>query len=359
MARALPPYVWLTLLIALSYCTRVPAQDARFSQLTATPMLNNPALTGVINGQLRLTGNYQTLFTTLNRSEGYRSVAAAAELRRPVGNGNFAGFGIQLQHDRAGESDFVRSQGALSASYQQQLTQGRRRGNAQFLSGGVQLGLGQRGFDMNKLWYSEQYFVDPITRDAYLDRSLASGEPGGGIGGQIYLDVSAGVAWFATFAERTSAYAGIAAYHLSQPNVSPVAGYSDPLHRRYVLYAGGELPLGTGGFSLLPAVRAMRQGPSFSSLIGANVRYTQREWREIALRVGSWLQWTNREDAGVGPGAVVAVVALETEEVQLGLSYDLTVGPLSLNTGTRGGFELSIIYTRAASYRGPVACPRF
>ncbi len=348
----------LCCLALLGTCVR--AQDARFSQLSATPMLNNPALTGVMNGRLRLTANYQALYTTLNDTEGYRALAAGAEVRLPVGNHNFAGFGVQVQHDRAPTSNYVRSTGMLSGSYQQRIAGGLRGNrNTHYLSAGVQVGIGQRGFDLTKLWFSEQYFVDPVSRNAYLDRSAASGEPNRGLGGDSYLDVNVGLTWFAALGDRAGAYLGGAVYHVSEPDVSPFADYTDLLDRRYVLHGGGELPLGSGEMSLLPAMRLMRQGPSFSGLMGTSLRYTERAWREIALRLGAWMQLTRVLDDRIAPATVVAAVHLEMETVQLGLSYDLAVGPLGQVSSSRGGFEISATYVRPAPGRNRVTCPTF
>ncbi|CAH1000263.1 hypothetical protein LEM8419_01413 [Neolewinella maritima] len=343
----------LVLLTVVCFCTCGRAQDVRYSQLHATPLLNNPALTGVMNEALRVTLNYQTHYMTLADTEGFQNVAAAVEVRRSVGRQNFFGLGVQVQHDRAGSSDFVRSQGLLSGSYQQQIADGH------YLSGGAQLGVGQRGYDLNKLWFSEQYFVDPVSRAAYIDRSLPSGEPFGGRGMQLYMDVNAGLAYYATLGERRGFYLGGAVYHLTAPNVSPIPEQSDVLARRYVLQGGGELPLGEGDMSILPALRVAVQGPSRSTLVGANLRYTEGRWREVALRFGSYLQFTNDRDDRTGLGAVVAMAGLEYEAYQLGLSYDVIVGALQQVTASRGGFELSMIYTRAGSRRQRVTCPTF
>ncbi|MGB3802292.1 MAG: PorP/SprF family type IX secretion system membrane protein [Lewinella sp.] len=336
------------------------AQDALFKQLGANPLLTNPALTGVMDEQFRLQLNYQELYTRLTTDEAYRSVAAAADIRRPVTRGNFAGFGILIQHDQAGSSDYVRSQGLLSASYQQQLAgSGRGKRNAHYLSGGAQAGLGQRGFDLNKVWFSEQYFVDPGTRQAYLDRNLPTGEAFTGMSGYVYLDINAGLAWFASFGDRRGAYFGGAVYHLNKPNVSPLPENEDLLYRRYVLHGGGEVPIGDGFSTFLPSFRWGLQGPSQSLLLGGSFRYTQREWREIALRMGGYGQLTAHEGGGTGLTSLVALVALELESVQIGVSYDLRTGDLNQVTNTRGGFEISIVYRQEAAYPSRVKCPTF
>ena len=353
------PYVGLILLLAaVLWGVPLAAQDGRFSQLNTTPLLTNPALTAIMNGDLRVSLNYQRLLTTLDRGEGYRNLKATVERRLPVGRSNFAGVGVVLQHDRAGIGNFIRTQGMLSGSYQQLLSAGPA-GRSQYLSIGAQLGFGQRGFDFNKLWFSEQYFVDPVSRQAYIDRSLPSGEPFGGVGSRFYPDVNTGVAWLATFGRRRSAYAGLAVYHLTAPNVSPLPEFTDALDRRYVVYLGGELPLGGGPLSLLPAARLMRQGPAAIAQFGGNLRYQDRRQEAVALRTGIWLQITDGADEFAGASAMVVQFALEFEAYQLGVSYDLIVGALANATAGRGGFEISAIYTRPAAGRARVRCPKF
>jgi len=334
-------------------------QDARFAQMAASPQLINPAMTGMMAGELRFTANYRALYGSILDSEGYRSIGAGIELRRPAGNGNFFGIGAQLQRDEAGSSEFIRSQGLIGVSYQQHIGGSRRRGVAHYLSGGAQLGVGQRGFDFNKLWFSQQYFVDNTTREAFLDQSRASGELYGGRGAGTYLDVNAGLGYFGSFGERMGAYFGVGVFHLTQPNVSPLPGLTDQLDQRFVIHGGGELPLGRGDMSFLPAARIMLQGPAYEALFGSNVRYTEGRWKEVALRAGLWGQISNQTGDSPGFTAWIVSVGLETERLQFGVSYDLAVGDLNTVANSRGGWEISMIYVLPASYRQKVICPKF
>lgn len=345
------------LLVLGSFLAR--AQDARYANLAATPQLTNPALTGVMPGQFRATANYRELYTSLPGGDGYRSYAAGVEFRRKAGGNNFFGIGAQLQRDEAPTSNFNRTQALIGGSYQQQISGSARRGTGQYISGGASVGFGQRGFDLNKVWFSNQYFVDNNTREAYLDRTLPSGEAFSGNGSGTYLDVNAGLAWFGSFGDRLGAYAGVGAFHINAPNVSPLPGLRDDLDQRFVIHAGGELPIGNGYMSVLPAFRFMMQGPSRDALLGANVRYTQREWREVALRAGLWAQGSNQQGDNFGINAAIVSVGLETESVQFAVNYDISVGALNTVTSGRGGWEISMIYQRSANYRQKVACPKF
>ena len=330
-----------------------PAQDVRSSQLYASPLTSNPALTGVMRGSLRATINYQQLYATLSGTAGLGSAAVAVEGRLPIGQQNAMGIGFQVQQDRAYTTDYIRSQATVQLSYQQGI------GNGQFLSAGVQAGVGQRGYDINKLWFSNQYFVDPATRAAYVDQRLPTGEPFGGSASQLYADVSAGLAYFAQFGDRRGVYGGVAAYHLSQPNVSPLPDRTDELYRRYVGFAGGELPLGRDEMSFLPSVRVQQQGPLFSTLVGGAVRYTEQRWREVALRAGVWTQWTNQLEQTIGLGTLVTLFGLEYEDFLATVSYDIAVGAAQPITASRGGYEISIIYVRPNKQRYRVECPTF
>lgn len=343
----------LLLLFTWLLSTCAPAQDARFNQLHATPLLTNPALTGVMNAHLRLTLNYRTSYNTVADSEGFRSMAVASEFRRPVGRQNSVGLGLQLQHDRAGTHNYVRSQAVAAVSYQQAV------GHDSYLALGVQGGVGQRGFDGNKLWYSNQYFVDAGSRRAYLDRQLPNGEPFTSLGTQLYADVNIGLAYFASYGERQGLYFGGSAYHLTRPNLSPLPGGEDPLYQRYVVHAGGEVPIGSGDMSLLPSGRVMQQGPSLSGLVGAAMRYTEQRLGEVALRAGLWTHLVRDRDAGLALGSLIALVSLEYEQYHVTVSYDLAVGPLQLSTGARGGLELGMVYQHEGPGRMRVDCPNF
>lgn len=345
----------LTGLIAVLFCLSANAQEARFAQFYANPLYTNPAMTGVMEGQLRFTANYRELYTSILGDEGFKTISAGVEIRRPVGRGNFFGFGAQFLRDQAA-GNFTRNQGVFSGSFQKKLAGGRR-GPTYFLSGGAQLGFGQRGFDIGKLWFSNQFFVDSDNRTAFIDRGLASGEAFGQTNSGLYVDFNAGLLWYGVLENNTSFYIGGSAYHLNEPNISYVGG-EDPLKRRYVGHAGAEIPFGRSGFSILPATIVQLQGPATSAMLGANLRYTQKEWQEVALRAGLWLHASNRLDEFT-PESTVVTAIIELENIQFGLSYDLTVNDLQLSNNGRGAFEISMIYVQKANYRSKVECPKF
>lgn len=346
-------------LVLFFFGIALTAQDARFAQFYATPLQLNPALTGVYAGTFRTTVNYRELYASVLGPDAYRTISAGMEFRKPVLRGDYAAFGITALRDQVGEANFTRTQAALSGSFLKSLGGGTRyRGSGNYLVVGGQLGFGQRGFDWEKLWYSNQFFVDNESRKAYIDYAADPGESFPRSNTGMYLDFNAGLLWYTIRRENKSLYFGGAIQHVNQPNISFMDAQDERLYRKYVVHGGGEMPLGDRGFSLLPALAAMRQGPAFSTTAGMNLRYTQREWQEVALRAGAWAHLSNRVDK-TGLDAIILSAILELERWQLGLSYDLTASSLAVTNGARGAFEVSLIYTQPENFRSRVACPNF
>ncbi|MCK6694705.1 MAG: type IX secretion system membrane protein PorP/SprF, partial [Thermoanaerobaculia bacterium] len=132
----------------------------------------------------------------------------------------------------------------------------------------------------------------------------------------------------------------------------------EQLYSRWSGHTGGLLPL-SENFGLLPGVLVMKQGPAFETDFGLNVRYSNNDRNELALRLGAWARLGNRLDSGLQMDAITVVAMLELERWMLGMSYDVTVSSLTLANNSRGAFELSLTYFHPAERRRRVVCPRF
>ena len=343
------------LFIAALFVSQLDAQDPRFSQFYATPLQFNPAMAGVFEGSFRLTANYRELYSSILGSDAFRTIAAGVDFRNKVGrSGDFYGLSFSVLRDEVGISNFNRFQGHIGGSYLKQLDGSRYRSNDQYLIAGAQIGVGQRGFDWGRLWFSNQF----NTSQAFIDYDAASGEDFSRRETNLFLDFNAGLMWYAVLDDNASVYVGGAMHHLNRPNISFVETADEVLHTRWVAHAGGEIPF-TQQFSLLPAVAVMGQNKAFSTAVGANVRYTNRDWKEIAIRAGAWAHVANRLDQGVLLDAIAVTTVLEMERWSLGLSYDVTTSILSEANYARGAFEVSFVYVQPAQSRFRISCPRF
>ncbi len=348
-------FTFLSVVVLTMWMSRLQAQDPRFSQFYASPLTLNPAMIGVYEGQFRVVANYRELYASILGNNPYRTIAASFDVRtRLKRSGDYFGIGFSALRDEAGISNFNRTRGNLGLSFMKQLGGSRYRVSDQYLVAGAQVGIGQRGFDFGQLWFTNQF----DEANALIDFTAASGEDFSQLGNDIYLDFNAGVLWYALFEENRSFYIGGAAHHLNQPAIALLEDSEDQLHMRWVAHMGGEMPF-NDNLSLLPAVAVMGQQQSFSTTAGANFRYTNRDWRELAIRIGAWAHIANRLDSGVFLDAIAATAILEVERWQIGISYDVTTSVLSQANNARGAFELSLIYTHPEQRRVQVNCPNF
>lgn len=330
------------------------AQDPRFSQYYAAPWHLNPAMTGVFEGRWRVTANYRDQWGSVLGDVPFRTYAVAADARFNVGNGDdYAAVGIGAMHDEAGTARYSQDKVQLGAAFLKQLSGGRNRAE-HYLSAGAQAGFGQNSVDWSRLWFTRQF--DDVNERP--DPGLPSGESGQNANSGLYLDFNAGLLWYMLFNENGFFYAGGAMHHLNAPNIALLDNGNETLYSRWSGHAGGQLPM-TENFSLLPGALVMRQGPAFEADFGLNLRYSNNDVNELALRAGAWARLGNRLDQGLQTDAVTIVGMVELERWMLGLSYDITVSSLTQANNSRGAFEISLTYFHPEYRRGRVQCPRF
>ena len=347
--------VLLLFFCSLFLSTSLTGQDARFAQFYYTPLQLNPALTGVFDGQFRATVNYRSLYESVLGANPYRTFAAGLDMRYNVFKYDYVGFGVSALRDEVGVSGFNRTSFNVSTSYQKKIGGKNRRSN-QFLVAGAQIGVGQRAYTWEPLWFTEQF----NTMGNYaVDYGANNGEVFADKETNFYLDFNAGVLWYATFGKNKSFYLGGAIQHVNKPNISFLSDNNERLPSKYVIHTGGEFPIGDN-VSLLPAAAVLMQNPSFSTTVGANLRYSRRDWKEVAIRAGLWGHIANKLEKDVHLDAVTVSAIIEVERMNIGLSYDITASILSHANDSRGAFEVSFIYVnKPKRRRGRVICPRF
>jgi type IX secretion system PorP/SprF family membrane protein len=342
-------------LFLMCFAFLAKAQDPHYSQFYAAPQQLNPAMTGVFKGQYRATLNYRDQWNSILEKAPFRSINAGFDVRVPAIKDDYVGIGINMMSDKAGVSNFTQNRIHLGASYMKQLGGGRYRSNDQYLVAAFQFGAGQHSLDYGNLWFSEQY--DKGTNAP--NTTLSSGENGIQANTKVYADFNAGLMWYATFQDNASVYVGGAANHLNGPSVSLMSNTKEKLGLRWLAHAGGEIPM-SGELSLLPAFIYMKQGQSTMLNFGANMRYNNHDWHEVAIRMGVWSRLASKLKSGLNTDAIVVTSFLEMEKFMIGLSYDINVSKLNIATNNRGAFEISLIYNQPENRRNSaVNCPKF
>jgi type IX secretion system PorP/SprF family membrane protein len=255
--------------------------------------------------------------------------------------------------DEAGKSSYLRMTADLSFSYMKQLDGSRYRAYDQFLIGGLNIGLGQHSLDFSKLWFSSQFDL----RKEQIDFNLPNQENIDATS-SVYPNVNAGLLWYAVFDENKSLYFGGAAHHVNAPRISFISQDGEEVMQiKWAIHGGGELPFNKS-LSVLPAFMVLVQGPSLLGITGANFRYSNHDWKEIAIRAGAWVHIVKDFTSAISIPALSFVTIIELERLGIGISYDVGINKLAAPTNGRGALELSVIYYHPAQRREKVNCPK-
>ena len=88
--------------LLVSGAVAVGAQDIHFSQFYMSPLNLNPAMTGVMNCNIRLAANYRNQWASVLRDNAYRTYSVSYDQKIPVGRYDYFGIGGTFWGDRAG-----------------------------------------------------------------------------------------------------------------------------------------------------------------------------------------------------------------------------------------------------------------
>ena len=345
----------------LSFCISwsvLSGQDIHFSQFYMSPTNLNPAMTGVINGNIRLTANYRNQWASVLRANSFRTYSVAYDQRIPVGRYDYFGIGGTFWGDRAGEADFATVTGKIAGSYSKYMGGDKRRSN--YLVVGAEAGIAQRSIDFINLRWGRQFDPDLGAFNPNID----PGEEGF-IDNYTFADLAAGLLWFTVFDEYSNFYIGGSFHHLTRANQSFQRGEEDLLYSRFTAHAGGEFLL-NDKFGLSPGVIIMSQGPSFQVNAGNSFKFLlgRTSTGYQAFSIGLWARIANKvqegsESTAIHSDAAIISTRFDYDNVSLGFSYDLNISSLKQASNSNGGFEFALIYRITGPEKRGVYCPNF
>lgn len=335
---------------ALLFTVALQAQDIHFSQFYMSPLNLNPALTGVMNCNHRITANYRNQWASILKQNAYNTYSVSYDQKLPVGRYDYFGLGGTLWGDKAGQSEFATLQGRLSGSYSKKMGGYRRK--AHYLVVGADLGVSQRSINSAALqWPSQnlngQYDPNQGVAEPIDDPNF------------LFVDLSAGALWFSVFSESSNFYFGGAFSHLNRANVS-FGNANIPLYSKFTFHAGGEFQVAQR-LGMLPGVVTFFQGPSFQVNFGNSFRFMLGNSRRLhqAFQIGAWARVSNKLDSGKLMDALILSTRFDYEQFTIGFSYDINTSSLSKATNGNGAFEFSLLYKICGPERRGVYCPNF
>ncbi len=308
--------------VFLCIATGITAQDLHFSMFQNSPLNQNPALTGIFNGDQRFAGSFRRQWFSV--PVDYLTFTGAYD-RKYLHNGasGFWSSGILFDYDRAGKSELTSASLGISAAYTVGLTP------SILLTGGATIGGGQKsirteGLSFGEQWDGEVYNPQLPTGEANLDLN------------HFYFDVGAGLNVRFQKSARTRLDIGGAAFHLNQPNNTFYTNGNADLFVRYAASAYGSL-------EVLPQldvqVNALTQfaGPAQEIVLGGmlNIHISNKQAREVEFGVGLGVRLHD---------ALIPQVALRYDGWRAGISYDVNTSGFDVATNEHGGPEFSLIY---------------
>lgn len=331
------------------------AQDIHFSQFYQSPLNLNPAMTGVMNCNIRLVANYRNQWASVLKSNAYSTYSVSYDQRIPVGRYDFFGLGGTFWGDKAGEADFATVTGKLSGAYSKRMGGGRK--SSHYLVVGAEAGLAQRSLDFLKLRWGVQH-----DGAGGWDSTADSQETTFDQDNFLFADMAAGLLWFSVFDENNSLFIGGAFHHLNRADQSFDSTKDDFLYSRFTFHIGGEFEM-TRRVGIVPGIIAMKQGPSFQLNSGTSLKFLLGNSRGVgnyqAFHLGAFVRISNKIETGVLTDAVILSTRFDYNAFSLGFSYDVNVSALKPASNNNGAFEFSLVYKFCGDERRGVYCPNW
>lgn len=310
------------------------SQDLHLSQYQAASLLQNPALTGDYDGDYRVHLQHRSQWGAVIKNPfrtEYLSFDKTFErtLKR-------LHLGAYILNYRAGVGKFNFFNFFASGSYEVTIDPS----NMQHLIFGTQIGMVQNSFDYTRLTFDNQY---TSAFGGGFDPNINSGESFEKTS-VIRPDVNFGVHYmyqnrfnyfnYSIYKSATyNPYAGIVAYHLTQPNLT-FSEFKNKLYRRYFMYAGCKIKI-NAPICVEPSFIYMRQLNVNEFQISATTYYYEQNFKTYLYAT---VNMRPKDALILAFGGIYG-------KYKLGISYDINTSPLRAVTNSKGAFEIAITYT--------------
>jgi len=319
---------------------KVDAQDPHFSQFFASPLTLNPAFTGKFDGNLRVAGNYRNQWPTINRAFNTTTVSVDFPImRNSIAYNDTWGVGLMGYSDQSANSALKVNYLTFSSAFHKGLDED----GYQQIGAGFQATYTNMMLDVSHLKFEDQltpFGFTGTTTEIFNNSTLKTS----------YFDLNAGLLYTASTTDRNNFYAGVSMYHLTRPK-QQLTGSFFLLNPRTTFHAGGYFPVGYNNTIHVSALFSS-QAKAYEALIGGAMQFPVGENTEngTSLYVGSWIRLND---------AIIPYVGLEFSDFRLGASYDANISSLKAASQSRGGMEISLIYTKKPAESRGLPCPKF
>jgi len=329
--------VTLTVILAACIVSKTHAQvDPHFSQYYVYPMWLNPALTGTMETNWRVSAIYRNQWNNITNAFSTAGVSADINTEKNLC------FGVNVMQQTAGNAGYKYFNAMGSISYT-----GVKFGNngQHHISFALQFGALGRRFDPSKFQAGDQWvpvigFNPTLPTADNLSRNSST-----------VFDVGTGISYFnASEENKVNVFGGISVAHLTQPEDPFIdANGKSKLPARYTFHAGARIFLSDVAY-FVPNLLYMTQGNAQEKMVGGYFQLAAGAVNDVMLGVNY------RFDDAVAPFAGF----LFNNKFMVGLSYDVNTSTLGKLAKGSNAFELSItLLGDKRDNSNYFKCPRF
>ncbi len=330
-------------LIALCLCLPALAgmsQDIHLSQFHQAPLYRNPALAGIMNGDIRVQTTFRSQWNSI--ANAYKTGALSFEYKTKAGQGDdYLTLGLQTYFDKSGTTDLSTTIVMPAVNFHKSVSEQR---NA-YLSAAFMGGIVQKRFDRSKMTTNNS-FENGVDGEEFAASQYA------------YLDGSFGLSYNTELGqnEADNLVIGVAYHHLNKPRNSFFTASAMPLDPKMVISA--DLRMDVGESSTVTVYSDVVKQGSYTEVMGG-LLYGMKMGEltdnpDYILSGGLFLRWND---------ALIPTIKLDYRPFDVALSYDVNFSKLSAASIGRGGFELSVSYVgflnKFNSTLESLKCPRF
>ncbi|MCB9257523.1 MAG: PorP/SprF family type IX secretion system membrane protein [Chitinophagales bacterium] len=341
---------YLLLFLLSSLVFQAKTQDVHFSQIHASPIFLNPAMTGLFNQDLRFIANYKNQW--INTGANFNTICLSADGRiASLGKMANLNIGFIAFSDAAGDLSYRQTNIQVPISVN--LNFGKQRSsNKHLLSLGIQNGLFHQNADLSKI---VAFDSEPLIGSLFTTN-------------KFQYDLSYGLVWNTIIQNKHSFYLGFSQSHLNSPQVNTSdLNQADYLHSKLLVHGGADISFANEKQAILPSWIITSQGPHREFLSGLyyriNLSSKVKNQVSNAIYFGAWARWYAIKSYNSGFDALITSLRYDHKNVSISASYDFTLSKLTLANRAQGGAELSLIYALEINKKKKtnkvVYCPKF
>ena len=323
------------LVISIFSISLLKAQDTEFSQLNSTPMLQNPANTGMGRGYNRANMLYRSQHTTMGNvySTMYASVDAPIFSHKMKRASGLLATGLHFYNNTEGDANLSTLNVGLSLAGHIDIDYYNK------ASVGLQGGYYQQSYNVNNIQWDSQY------NGIAYDPTLPSGENFSG-NNNTYFNMGVGLLWKHFSREENlsgidkgSFQIGYSIFNITKPSLS-LLNNGDNQYFRHTVHFKSLFAVEEKHIGIAPFGNFLLQGPHMDYSIGsAFLFYLKSDTKYTGFikeaYVGLSLQYRNTD-------AIIPGLIIKLQDITIGMSYDYSIGKIQSYNGGMGGFEFSI-----------------